>query len=169
MDTDYTDGHGLYFNIFGSVISEIRVRRTNMKKMITMFAIIAIFMIALYSSAFAGLNITLEWDASTSPDIAGYKVYYKTGTSGPPYSGTGAVEGNSPIDVGNILTFTITGLAEDEDYYFVATAYDDRGRESDYSNEVSTVRPAPPQNLIIALIQKILAFFMGLFGNLRVA
>ncbi|MBW2339730.1 MAG: fibronectin type III domain-containing protein [Deltaproteobacteria bacterium] len=83
-------------------------------------------------------HVTLEWDANTEPDLAGYNVYYKTGSSGPPYNGTGATEGNSPIDVGNVTQFTLTGLPDGVTHYFVVTAYNTGDVESDYSNEVST-------------------------------
>ncbi len=84
------------------------------------------------------LDVTLAWDANAEPDLAGYNLYYKTGSSGPPYNGTGALEGNSPIDVGNVTEFTIHGLSNGVTYFFVVTAYDTEGLESAYSNEVST-------------------------------
>ncbi|UCG66877.1 MAG: fibronectin type III domain-containing protein [Deltaproteobacteria bacterium] len=84
------------------------------------------------------VDVTLEWDANTEPDLAGYNVYYKTGSSGPPYNGTGAIQGNSPIDVGNVTQFTLTGLADGVTYFFVVTAYNTGDLESGYSNEVST-------------------------------
>jgi hypothetical protein len=80
-------------------------------------------------------GVTLEWDANTAPDLAGYRVYYKTGSSGEPYNGTGATEGDSPVDIGNVTTYMLHGLAEDVTYFFVVTAYDTEGIESDYSNE----------------------------------
>jgi hypothetical protein len=80
-------------------------------------------------------GVTLEWDANTAPDLAGYRVYYKTGSSGEPYNGTGATEGDSPVDIGNVTTYMLHGLAEDVTYFFVVTAYDTEGLESDYSNE----------------------------------
>ena len=45
--------------------------------------------------------VTLEWDASPESNLIGYKVYYDT-ESGHPYGGTKSVEGDSPIDVGNV-------------------------------------------------------------------
>ena len=82
--------------------------------------------IALFSvtaSAYA-LDVTLAWDANTEPDLAGYKLYYKTDAAGPPYTGTGATEGDSPIDVFDVTQYTIHGLANGVTYYFVVTAYD---------------------------------------------
>jgi hypothetical protein len=45
------------------------------------------------------VQATLAWDPNSEPDLDGYKVYYKTGSSGEPYDGTGATQGDSPIDV----------------------------------------------------------------------
>lgn len=87
----------------------------------------------------------LSWDANVESDLAGYKVYYKTGSSGAPYDGTGALEGNSPVDIGaraavsGSVTYTLTGLTDGVQYCFVVTAYDDGGLESGYSNEVCFV------------------------------
>jgi len=48
---------------------------------------------------------------STVP--GGYSVHYKQGSAGPPYNGTDAGSGTqpSPIDVGNVTTSTLAGLA----------------------------------------------------------
>ena len=109
---------------------------------------------------FAASNVTLEWDANSEADLAGYKVYYKVGSPGEPYDGTGAVEGDSPVDVGNVTTFTLNDLTEGNTYYFVATAYDTETNESDYSNEVfkqieseipDTIPPDAPTNLIVTI------------------
>ncbi len=72
--------------------------------------------------------------------LAGYKLYYKTGeTSAAPYDGTGLTEGDSPILLDKVTTFTVTGLSDTETYHFVLTAYDDN-EESGYSVLV-TVTP----------------------------
>ena len=85
------------------------------------------------------LDITLQWDANTETDLAGYMVYYKTETSGPSYNGTGAVEGNSPINVGNTTEITLHGLDEDVTYFFAVTAYNTDQLESGFSNEVDAL------------------------------
>jgi hypothetical protein len=89
-------------------------------------------------------DVTLAWGSNSEPDLAGYFIYYKTGTSGAPYNGTVAVEGESPIrvpveDLDNPAypEYTIHGLSDTETTYFVLTAYDTDGNESGYSNEVS--------------------------------
>ena len=77
-------------------------------------------------------SVTLNWtppttntDGTPLTDLAGYKLYY--GTSSGNYG--------SPIDVNNVTTYTISNLTVGS-YYFVVTAYDLSGNESDYSNEV---------------------------------
>ncbi len=86
------------------------------------------------SSSVASDVAVLTWDPPTtnvdgSPltDLAGFKVYY--GTSSRTYTGS--------IDVGNVETYTVSGLPKGQTYYFAVTAYDTSGNESDYSNEVS--------------------------------
>ena len=99
------------------------------------------------------MDVTLQWDPNTEPDLDGYRIYYDV-QSGAPYNGTGAGEGDSPItiyttDKGNgsyYLSdpdnpeFTVTNLNKFIDWYFAATAIDneDPALESDYSNEVMT-------------------------------
>jgi hypothetical protein len=82
-------------------------------------------------------DVTLAWDRNSESNLSGYMLYYKTGTGGTPYDGVGALQGASPIDVGNVTTFTVIGLSDSEDYYFVVTAYNTEGLESGYSNEVT--------------------------------
>ena len=71
-------------------------------------------------------QITLEWDPNSEPDLAGYKLYY----------GTASGNYTNAIDVGNQVTYTVTGLNPGVTYYFAVTAYNTSGFESDYSNEV---------------------------------
>ena len=87
-----------------------------------------------------GLEVTLEWDANTESDLAGYKLYYKQGSSGPPYDGTGLIYNGhivtSPIDAGNTTHITLSNISPQNDYFFVVTAYDNEtpSLESGYSN-----------------------------------
>jgi hypothetical protein len=94
-------------------------------------------LILTFSATFAhSAEVTVAWDPNTEPDLAGYKIYYKTESSGPPYNGTGVTEGDSPIDVGNQTEFTFHGLTDDVTYFLVVTAYNTGGLESDYSEEL---------------------------------
>jgi len=72
------------------------------------------------------VQITLEWNPNTEPDLAGYRIYY----------GLNSGSYNSIIDVGNLTAFTIIGLEPGQTYYIAATAYNETGMESDYSEEV---------------------------------
>jgi len=105
--------------------------------------------LALVATPAHSADVTLAWDPNSEPDLAGYKVYYKTGSSGPPYDGTGATEGDSPIDVGNVTEFTLHDLTDGVTYFFVVTAHDTEGLESGYSNEVNTVAGNMPPNGVI--------------------
>ena len=112
-----------------------------------------LFVILFYCPPTFALDVTLQWDANSEADLAGYKVYYDT-DAGAPYSGTGAQEGNSPVDVPlaqdenpdpNIVEYTLHNLP-DGTYYFAVSAYNDDvpPLESGYSNEVNTTPDTTP-------------------------
>lgn len=67
-------------------------------------------------------SLALNWNANPESDVIGYRVYYDT-DSLYPYSGTGADQGASPIDVGNAQSLTLTGLPPGI-YHVAVTAYD---------------------------------------------
>jgi len=103
-----------------------------------------IIILACFTTTGYTMDVTLEWDANIEPDRDGYRIYFDT-NSGHPYEGTRTAESNSPIDVkmadveiGDTASYTVTGLNDDEIYFFAVTAYSTRGNESGYSNEVST-------------------------------
>ena len=73
---------------------------------------------------------TLAWDAVTYPSLGGYRVYYGTAP------GVYLQPVGSGISVGNVTTFTVTGLTSGTRYYFVVTAFDTSNNESAFSNEV---------------------------------
>lgn len=82
-------------------------------------------------------SATLTWDAPTTNedgtplnDLAGYNIYY--GTSSGVYTTT--------IPTENIITYTVGNLIPGI-YYFVVTAVDTSGNESNYSNEVNKAIP----------------------------
>ncbi|WP_029917607.1 putative Ig domain-containing protein [Pelobacter seleniigenes] len=103
-------------------------------------------LVLLFATTALAKSVTLSWDPSPS-NITGYKIYYDTQSAETPFVGIDAIEGDSPIDVGNVLTYTVTGLYDDEDYYFAVTAYDGSGNESTYSNVVvSAAVGTQPQN-----------------------
>jgi len=90
---------------------------------------------------------TLQWDENTDPDLDGYKVYYGLESRYPanpdPYNASG-----SPIDVAlgedenldpDIFEYTVTGLLDNEVYFFAVTAIDTDSLESGFSNEEMTL------------------------------
>ena len=82
--------------------------------------------------------VQLTWDPSPSSDVAGYKIYYKAVSGELPLDGVEALEGPSPIDVGNVTSFTLSELPEGSVYHFCASAYDSAGNESVLSNMVTS-------------------------------
>jgi len=115
------------------------------KTSFVIFVVFVIFMGLLGGVSEAGTSsVTLQWDAPTTnedgtplTDLGGYKLYWghETGVY------------TKSMDVGDVTTYTVSGLP-DGLYYFAVTAYDTYGNESDFSNEVSTtldtVRPGRP-------------------------
>jgi hypothetical protein len=82
------------------------------------------------------LGITLMWNQILSFQTGwGYKIYYDTDSPTPPYTGTSLDQGESPIDVGSITSFLLSGLDPKKTYYFVVTTYNNQGKESWYSEK----------------------------------
>ena len=93
-------------------------------------------LIALFFTAYAhAADVTLAWDASTSPEVTGYTVHYgnSSGISG---------EYEYTKNAGNVLQYTVAGLPAGT-WYFAVTAYSINAK-SGYSNEVSTTLAAYP-------------------------
>lgn len=89
------------------------------------FPILALF--ALFAAPALAGSIELQWDPVTDPDLEGYRVYY--GTS------PGSYDQN--IEVGNVTSYNLQGLADCTTWYVAVKAYDTGGLESElYSNEV---------------------------------
>jgi hypothetical protein len=95
-------------------------------------------------SAQADVSVPLAWNPSPDANVAGYKIYY---------GGASRTYTNS-VDVGNVTSTVIAGLAEGTTYFFAATTYGADGVESDFSDEATAVTanavvtppvpPAPP-------------------------
>ena len=122
----------------------------NVKKCLLSFAISLILILSFINVVHA-MDVSFAWDANSEQDVVGYYLYYKTGASGPPYDGTDALEGDSPIYVAGRITttLTLTGLSDTEDYYFTVTAYDSEDLESGYSNEVVKYAVTPQYTLTV--------------------
>jgi hypothetical protein len=78
-------------------------------------------------------SVALAWNPSNSVDIAGYNVY-RSNTDGGPYTRI-----NTVLDPNT--AYTDDSVMGGSTYYYVATAVDLSGQESNYSNEVQVVIP----------------------------
>jgi len=85
----------------------------------------------LNSSARAGSNTVLRWDASPEPEVVAYNIYY----------GTKSYNYNQIVTVGNVTSASVAGLAAGGTYFFAVTALSAFGEESDFSNEAIYVVP----------------------------
>jgi len=96
-------------------------------------------------------TLTLAWDPSSDPSVAGYLVEYGT------QSGLYSLQ----RDVGNVLQASIDALTAGTAYYFVVVAYDTTGHRSAPSNEVvatpiSTASiSAPSQITALSLVSSV--------------
>ena len=89
-------------------------------------------------------DVTLQWDPETDPSVTGYKIYYNADSASQPFSGTGSLQGASPIDVKTLTSSVVSGLDPNRSYYFAVTAYNSSGVESPYSNIANVAEAVPP-------------------------
>ncbi len=101
------------------------------------FLIILAALCLMQNYAIAG-SVQLTWQANSEPDLNEYRVYY--GSSSRAYG--------TPVPVGNVTSYTLSGLQEGSTYYLAVTAVDTSDNESGYSNEVVkqivSNEPPPP-------------------------
>ena len=95
--------------------------------------LLTICLLALAFTAHAA-DVTLQWDANTETDLAGYRVYQATGSA--PDTFTRVQDIAAPA-----TTATVKGL-DNTAHSFAVTAYNTAGLESAYSNIVTI--PAAP-------------------------
>jgi hypothetical protein len=91
---------------------------------------------SMFSTAFAitpplSPNVTLGWNASSDPTVAGYYVYW--GTSHAIYP--------NKVDVGTNTMSTLVGIVAGSTYYFSVTSYNGARVESSFVPEISYVTP----------------------------
>ena len=90
----------------------------------------------------AETSVTLSWQPSPSGNVSGYRIYF--GTESGNYTNSN--------DSGNSTTVVIPGLEVGVTYYFVVSAYDAGGVESDFSNEAAYT-PAATTTVTLASLQ----------------
>jgi hypothetical protein len=99
----------------------------------------ALIIAALTGSAQGQTSVTLAWDPSPDSAIAGYRLY--DGVTSETYTNV--------IDVGRATSATVSNLVNGVTYFFSATAYDTKGQESAFSDEISYAVPwltnSPPR------------------------
>ena len=92
----------------------------------------------------AANSVRLVWDANTETNLAGYRVHY---------GGQSGVHTNT-TDVGLTTNATVFGILPGVMFYYVVTAYDSNGLESDPSNEVGHMLPALSTPTISAMVSQ---------------
>lgn len=142
-----------------------------------LFLILTVFLMAGIAES---ADITFAWDANTEADLAGYRLYYGATSrfdASEAIITTWCAEHEAEnancfdewkaickeeaachsklfgydgvVDVGNVVQYTLTDLASGPGFY-AATAYDETGNESSFSDELSLVintsKPGSPQN-----------------------
>jgi fibronectin type 3 domain-containing protein len=115
-----------------------------------------------------GTNVTLTWDTPSSngrSPITNYKIYRGTTPDGETLLTT----------VGNVSTYTDTGLTHGQTYYYKVSAVNDIG-EGEQSNEVSvTISETPPSSdnsqtgywLLILLVVVVVVVLLVIFLLMR--
>ena len=71
-------------------------------------------------------EITLSWSHSLDKLTGGYYIFY--GERPGEYLGAEALQGESPVDVGDVNRITFTGLKNGKIYYFAVAAYSNLDR-----------------------------------------
>jgi hypothetical protein len=80
-------------------------------------------------------TVSLSWNASTSPNVTGYNIYRRTGTSG------GYTKINTAVN--STTSYVDTSVTDGLTYYYETTAVNSSGEESAASAAVQAVIPAP--------------------------
>ena len=118
-----------------------------MKKIIVIMAIL--FSVFFVTNSYAA-DVELVWDANAEEDLAGYKIY-----QGAPGAWNEIADITCAPNDATCCKHTVTGLT-DGSYSWVATAYDDAGNESEYSDVTSTnideLPPGKPSNFKATVI-----------------
>jgi hypothetical protein len=103
------------------------------------------------TSVRAGRNVTLAWNASADPVVAGYNIYY---------GGTSRVYTNK-TSIGLATNLTISNLVSGMTYYFTATTHGAAGVESAFAGEVSYTVPMPLQLSGSSMGKSIFSFILN--------
>jgi PKD repeat protein len=109
---------------------------------------VTLMFLILMAASLHAASVRLTWtppttNANGTPlnDLAGYKVYH--GSSSGQYTAS--------VDVGDVTSYTLSGLTSGRLYYIAVTASDTSGNESAYSDEIPvTPTDTPPPGAPVA-------------------
>lgn len=95
-----------------------------------------VFLVLSGLSTAHAMDVVLQWDANTEPDLAGYKVYQadRDGDHTGPWAKVAEVTTN---------THTLT-VPDGQNFAWLVTAFDTSGNESFVSNMVELMDRTPP-------------------------
>ena len=131
------------------------------KLFLTNLATLLLLLFIFSAAAMAG-QVSLAWDSNTESNLAGYNLYYKVGSPGAPYEGSGLEQGDSHIAIPlenlsdrNNPNFTLSGLPAGETFYLVITAYNSDGNESLFSNEISYQTAVATETFTISALPQV--------------
>jgi beta-lactam-binding protein with PASTA domain len=140
---------------------KIRIRE-KLNGLRTLTILPALFVILMaFPHGLLAMDVTLQWDANTEPDLAGYRLYYKPDSSGDRildnYKGEGLIlleeSGTTRVVTSGFeisgVSCHLSGLDPAVIYFFVVTAFDTEGRESLPSREVATDDTPPEKPTIL--------------------
>lgn len=102
----------------------------------------------------AGITAHFSWLPNEEESVTGYRIYYSTSSGDYNQEHSVAIDNPQPQD-GRIYG-NVSNLSEGTTYYFVVTAHDAQGTESDYSEEIqwtatATTPQKPPAPTIISV------------------
>jgi K319L-like, PKD domain len=113
---------------------------TNLQQKLYTIKSILLFILLLFGfvSQVYAVDVTLQWNSCSEPDLAGYRLFFRE--KGQAYDYT-----NPALEVTESWC-TLDNLDENKTYYFVVRAFDINGLESGDSNEVRLESTPMPYN-----------------------
>ena len=114
---------GLYFQVMAELLSDGGGKQTpNLSRIELHYEEQSLPLPPFSVFAEAGdSSVTVSWNYSLDDNADGYFVYY--GNKSGEYLGRAAIEGFSPVKVGNKTSLTLTGLQNGKIYYFAVASY----------------------------------------------
>lgn len=136
-----------------------------------MKALIYALTVVMAATSAMAANVTLTWTPNTEPDLAGYRIY-QSDVAGQYDKAANRVADISSGPNEQKTADVVIPIEDGRTVYFVATAYDNAGNESGYSNEVSYKVPdhtAPVPPTMLSVLERIAAALeSAIEGGIRV-